>query len=495
MPAPESSFYITGGTLPLHAASYAERRADKELFQSLVRGEFCYLLTARQMGKSSMMIRAVKRLRDEGANVAAIDLTMIGQNLTPEQWYDGLLVNLGRQLRLEDELEQFWLSHTRWSAVQRWFAGIREIILPKRPGPLVIFLDEIDAVRSLPFAADEFFAAIRGCYNRRVEDREFDRLTFCLLGIATPGQLIRDPHMTPFTIGRRIELTDFTTEEARPLAAALTRCAPANESAHHLLDRILYWTHGHPYLTQRLCQGLVEGGNESVRETAVKPERGPTDGSSEIDVLTETLFLSTRARERDDNLLFVRERLLRTESLANLLDLYRRVWHGESIRDDGNDELINGLRLSGIVRTEAGQLTVRNRIYHRVFDSDWIQTNIPEAELEKPDGSRLKLKGNCSIGRSSANDIALVDDRISRRHAVIQRQTHDEFWLMDLESSNGTYLNGRRITAAERLRDRDQIRIAGFSLIFHQLRAPRSDLSGESSITEKTLLEYRPPAP
>ena len=65
----------------------------------------------------------------------------------------------------------------------------------------MIFVDEIDAVRSLPFSTDEFFAAIRECYNRRTEDAELSRLTFCLLGVATPSDLIRDTRTTPFNVG------------------------------------------------------------------------------------------------------------------------------------------------------------------------------------------------------------------------------------------------------------------------------------------------------
>src|SRR5437867_3385491 len=88
-------------------------------------------------------------------------------------------------------------------------------------GPVVLFIDEIDAVRSLPFSTDEFFAAIRECYNRRSQDPAFERLTFCLLGVATPSDLIQDTRTTPFNIGHRIELTDFTPAEAAPLAAGL----------------------------------------------------------------------------------------------------------------------------------------------------------------------------------------------------------------------------------------------------------------------------------
>jgi hypothetical protein len=97
------------------------------------------------------------------------------------------------------------------------------VVLEQRPGRLVLFLDEIDAVRSLPFSTDEFFAAIRECYNRRTQDPAFERLTFCLLGVATPSDLIQDTRTTPFNIGHRIELTDFAVVEAAPLESGLGR--------------------------------------------------------------------------------------------------------------------------------------------------------------------------------------------------------------------------------------------------------------------------------
>src|SRR5436190_24156989 len=96
-----STFYVTGGTLRHDAPSYVERQADKDLLEGLLHGEFCYVLTSRQMGKSSLMVRTAIKLREQGNQVVVLDLTAIGQNLTPEQWYDGLIVRMGRQLRLE----------------------------------------------------------------------------------------------------------------------------------------------------------------------------------------------------------------------------------------------------------------------------------------------------------------------------------------------------------------------------------------------------------
>jgi tetratricopeptide (TPR) repeat protein len=364
---PPNAFFVTSGTMSPDAPSYVPRQADEELYASLSRGEFCYMLTSRQMGKSSLMVRTAERLKREDVAVASIDLTALGQNLTAEQWYDGLLSRLGSELGLENELEHFWPDHERLGPLQRWLAAIREVVLTREARRVVIFVDEIDYVRSLRFNGDEFFAAIRECYNRRAQEPAFKRLTFCLLGVATPSDLIQDPQTTPFNIGRRIELTDFSAKEATPLMQGLGR---EGKTAMALLQRILYWTGGHPYLTQRLGQAVAE--DSSVQ------------GTSGVDRLCEAFFLSQSAQAEDSNISFVRGRLLSNEAdRASLLDLYRQIRRHKRVRDDQTSRVINQLRLAGVILVVEGYLYVRNRIYSRVFDRKWIKANMPGAELRR----------------------------------------------------------------------------------------------------------------
>jgi hypothetical protein len=80
-----------GRDLRPDAPSYAEPQADWELYDGLSHGEFCYVLTARQMGKPSLMARTADHLREQGTTVLSLDLSAIDQNLSLEQWYDGLL--------------------------------------------------------------------------------------------------------------------------------------------------------------------------------------------------------------------------------------------------------------------------------------------------------------------------------------------------------------------------------------------------------------------
>src|SRR5437660_12311036 len=87
-----SNFYVTGGTLPPDASSYVERRADKDLLSVLLAGEYCYVLNSRQMGKSSLSVRVMGRLREAGVRTAFVGLTGLGGSwVTPEQMYSEVL--------------------------------------------------------------------------------------------------------------------------------------------------------------------------------------------------------------------------------------------------------------------------------------------------------------------------------------------------------------------------------------------------------------------
>ena len=109
------------------------------------------------------------------------------------------------------------------------------------------------------------------------------------------------------------------------------------------------------------------------------------------------------------------------------------------------------------------------------------------AWLEAAEGKRHQLRGSCSLGRTTANTIVLESPKVSRRHAVIHLQNIGEFWLIDFGSSNGTFLNKRRIHQPVRLSDGDQITIGDQLFIFCQPVAISDEY--RNMVTQRTLRE------
>ncbi len=356
VPQATSDFFVVGGTLPLNAPSYVSRPADDALFNLALAGEFCYVLTTRQMGKSSLMVRAARRLQDKGVRTAIVDLTTIGTGTGT--WYLDLLTELTNQLNLSEDTEAWWQTRASLGVVRRFTDFLRDVILVEIKDQIAIFIDEIDITLNLPFA-DDFFAAVRAVYNARAVDSRFNRLTFVFLGVASPSDLIKDRTRTPFNIGQGIALADFNRADAAVLQKGLAVAYPGQAQA--ILNRIYYWTDGQPYLTQRLCREIVEA-------------KGDRWTHKEIDQFVERLFFLEQA-QRDTNLIFVQDKVLMHAHRRQLLTLYRKVYQGKRIRNDEQLPLQNQLKLSGLVKSENGYLHVHNRIYRYVFDLKWIRAN------------------------------------------------------------------------------------------------------------------------
>jgi tRNA A-37 threonylcarbamoyl transferase component Bud32 len=344
-----------GGTLTPGEHLYIVRPSDDELWHWLKEGEYCNVLTSRQMGKSSLMMQTAVRLRAEGVHVAMPDASELGRPPDLETWYQALLEEIVVDLGVAVQVRDWWRSCPLSTPNQRFSAFLREEVLVRLEGPVVIFLDEIDSTLRLPYR-DDFFVTIRAMYNQRAKKSAHRRITFCLVGVATPNELIENERTTPYNIGRSIELRDFDEErdDLRPLYAAIASNSREGKST---LQNILYWTGGQPYLTIRLCQAC--------------------SSSTEVLNLVEAAYADLDAVRSDSHFQQITRFL--GERLADRLEtfsLYLRILQGQNVPDESLLAHAQ-LKLSGIVKRGKGnQLVVRNRIYKRIFTDVWTKESL-----------------------------------------------------------------------------------------------------------------------
>jgi WD40 repeat protein len=371
------NLYQVGGSLSVDAPTYINRQADRELLTYLEQGDFCYVFNSRQMGKSSLLIHTKQILQAKGWQTANLDMTMLGSELiTAKQWYWGMIFSLWRAFKLQKYLDFNEWSVTKQdiSFVQILSQFIEEVLfqyLAKEN--IVIFIDEIDSILSLNFPTDDFFAFIRFCYNQRANNPIYQRLTFALFGVATPADLITDKKRTPFNIGRAINLTGFQISEALPLIQGFPDWLEAPEI---ILQEIINWTEGQPFLTQKICRIVSEC---SYQQNFAMQFDTPRVWVASL--IKSFVINNWESQDQPEHLQTMRNRLnYHQQRKGRLLGIYQQILQNQSVVYDDSREQTE-LILSGLVIRQDNHLQVKNRIYAEVFNLNWVNQ---ELEVLRP---------------------------------------------------------------------------------------------------------------
>jgi len=404
--------YQAGGSLAIDNAAYVERQADRDLRDRLREGEYCFVFNSRQMGKSSLRVRTMQRLQQEGFACAVIDPQTQGTMLREDQWYAGIIRGLFQNFQLDTTIDfkRWWkdLDAQSISPIGRFYEFIDRVLLPNIPQRIVIFIEEIDTLLSLTtFDSDGLFLLVRSFFEQRAEKPEYKRLTFAFFGVATPSDLIKNKSRSSFNVGHAIEMSGFQLHEAEPLVRGLEGKVG---DPHGVLVAVLDWTGGQPFLTQKIL-------------TLISAEEGLGQASPEEMVralVTEKIIENWETQDNPVHLKTIRDRILLSDEKGKgrLLGMYQQILDALRLRsatdlnadrrslsgvevsevevseveaseqehldgiaaDESYDQML--LRLTGLVVRRDGRLMVYNPIYRTVFDGVWVSRMLADMRPE-----------------------------------------------------------------------------------------------------------------
>lgn len=358
--------FFSVGT-PLHAVrpGYVRRPADDALFETLVSGGYAHVIAPDRTGKSSLIAATSARLQNNGIKVAVIDLAQISERdsgADAGRWYYSIAYRLLRQLRLKTDLQAWWQDKSFLSNRQRLVAFYVEVILQNISDRIVVFIDEVQCVEDLPFAG-HLLASIRAAHDARITEPDFARLSFVLVGECDPASLVEDANLSPFTVTRQIHLSDFTRDDLDLFAKELNL---AETDAKAALDRVYFWTSGQPYLSQKLARSIAR-------------ERVSGNIEAHVDRIAMHQLAGRAAFHNEPHMSHIHKKVTgNRKRYEALLNLYGKIRKGVATETDLGSSLQRWLVAVGlVVPGDGGTLTIRNRLYERVFTARWANENLP----------------------------------------------------------------------------------------------------------------------
>jgi len=268
-----SSLEPVGGAVPLDSAFYVVRATDAEFCDAIARRDSIVLVKgARQMGKTSLLARGLQRAREIGARVVVSDFQTLsdGQLGSAESCYFALAESIAEQLDLDTNVAD--LFDSRRGASVNFKRFMQREVFKAVDGALVWGLDEVDRLFAYPYSS-EIFGLFRSWHNARAfePDACWSRLTLAIAYATEAHLFIKDPNQSPFNVGTRLALADFTRDQVEDLNAR--HRAPLSSDAE--IARFYELLGGHPYLVRR---GLHFMASQEVGLDRFEAELESSDG-------------------------------------------------------------------------------------------------------------------------------------------------------------------------------------------------------------------------
>jgi serine/threonine protein kinase len=254
-PVEQPTLETVGGAVPLDSPFYLERPADEEFHRALERHDSIVSVKgARQMGKTSLLARGLQQARLTGHRVILTDFQDFNESsmATVKDFYLALGASLEEELGLDVSLSATW--NDQHAPNRNFDRYLRRTLENGDSDHLFWGMDELDRLFSTNFQ-DEVFGKFRSFHEKRVLEPHgpWQRLTLAISFATEAHLLIRDLNRSPFNVGTRIILEDFTPEQVIRLNELHGR--PLRDRPE--CARFTKQFGGHPYLTRRALYEMV----------------------------------------------------------------------------------------------------------------------------------------------------------------------------------------------------------------------------------------------
>jgi len=262
-----------GGAVPLDSEFYIVRPADDEFRAAIARQDSVVLVKgARQVGKTSLLARGLQQARKARARVVLTDFQNISAAYLEsiEKLMLVLAKSFADQLDLDIYPNQIWDADLSPGInLERY---LRRSVLQQTAAPIVWGLDEVDRLFTCDFGS-EVFGMFRSWHNKRALDPEgpWQRLTLAIAYATEAHLFITDLNQSPFNVGTRLALEDFSFEQV----AELNRRYGSPLSGQAEVARYYRLVGGHPYLVRR---GLYEMAAHEFKLAALEAQADHDDG-------------------------------------------------------------------------------------------------------------------------------------------------------------------------------------------------------------------------
>ncbi|MER8723932.1 tetratricopeptide repeat protein [Mesorhizobium sp. M1027] len=311
-----------------------------------------YVLEARQMGKTNLLLHIKKKREAEGDIVPYFDLSVRIDDVS--SFFRYLIDSIINGTEQWQSVARTSIKPIRYSGIaephREYELSIIEILRIISPKRLVVIFDEIDSVVATNYS-DRLFSQIRSMYFSRVNYSEYDRLTYILAGVAEPSELIKDRNISPFNIGEKIYLKDFTRGEL---------CSFMGNAgftfSDKVKDEVFLFTGGNPRMTWDVTSELEDIGL-SNKHVSVGDVRN----------VVEKLYLQQFDRAPVDHIRVLAE----SDSDVRAAISSIRWGHGDEI----HARTKSSLYLAGITKYDTNGLPViKNPIIDAALSDEWLST-------------------------------------------------------------------------------------------------------------------------